>query len=446
MSDMKSNKQMDRLLSEQSSEWIERLKGGKPEDHSEFAGWTMESRRHVRQFLMMAALDKELERFDPERKLAVPDVRHQGAEVVPLNARAEGSATALPEEASNAPTVGDARSAAVSRQTTFGTSAVPGVPTSRRATQSLWWSFAAMLVVFIGVAVTVYLLPRNGGWQELSTAVGEQRSVELLDGSVVHLNTGTRVAVRLSETTRDIRLLEGEALFKVYHDPSRPFRVHTFGAVIQAIGTQFNVYRRADGATVSVVEGRVQISTGDDGAAGTNRSPQSPGGLEGNTNAQPNETAASSGTAAGATGDSSGTNGSAGTAAVGGRAAEAGVPAGVTRLAAGEEARIDGKGRIEAQRDADVSRSTAWRERRLIFKQDSLGKIVTEFNRYNRVPQFKLIGTSVATRRYSGAFSVDDPESLSSLLASEPDLFVQRSGDEILVRARLETGSFANSP
>jgi transmembrane sensor len=388
MSDMKTNNQIDRLLAEESSAWLERLKKGKPEDRAEFAEWTMESRRHLRHFLMMTALDEELRSFDPERKHAVPDVRHQGAEVVALT---EHGAEPHP-----------------------GT--VAATPSATRVSSYRWWSLAATLVVFVGIALTAYLLRWNSGWQEFSTAVGEQRSIELLDGSLVHLNTGSRVAVRLSEGTRDIRLLEGEALFKVHKDPNRPFRVHTFGAVIQAIGTQFNVYRRMDGTTVSVVEGRVQISSGEPEVSPRAEQPGS--------------------------GD---TRDGAGSANGAGQVVEAASPL-VTRLAAGEEASIDSSGRIETQHNADVSRSTAWRERRLVFKQDSLGKIVTEFNRYNRVPQFKLIGTSVSTRRYSGAFSVDDPESLSSLLASEPDLLVQRSGDDILVRARNETGSFASSP
>lgn len=383
MSDMKPNNQIDKLLVEESSEWIETLKRGNPEDTAAFSKWLLESRRHMRSFLMMTALDEELRHFDPERKHTISDLRGTGAEVVKLNERADMPPVASVPD-SKSPGSDKAQSASPVSVASAGHRAI-----------SRWWSLAAMLAVFVGLAATAYWLPRNSGWQEIATATGEQRSIELADGSLMHLNTGSRVAVRLGDHTRDIRLLEGEALFKVHHDPTRPFRVHTLGTVIQAIGTQFNVYRQSDGATVSVLEGRVQIG-----------------------------------------GDASGAS----------DAAEVSVPAGVTRLAAGEEARIDEKGRIQAESKADVERSTAWRQRRLIFKQDSLGTIVTEFNRYNRVPQFKLIGTRVSTRRYSGAFNVDDPESLSELLASEPDLLVQRSGDEILVRARLETGTFANSP
>src|SRR5262249_31967908 len=97
--------------------------------------------------------------------------------------------------------------------------------------------------------------------QTYRTGVGEQRRVELADGSVVHLNSKSRVRVIYSDRARDFRLLEGEALFKVGHDAARPFRVRAGDNLIRALGTQFNVLRRPSGTTVQVIEGAVQVST-----------------------------------------------------------------------------------------------------------------------------------------------------------------------------------------
>ena len=55
-------------------------------------------------------------------------------------------------------------------------------------------------------------------------------------------------------------MLRGEALFRVHHDAGRPFRVYTDDAIVQAVGTQFDVYRRDDGTVVSVLEGRVDVT------------------------------------------------------------------------------------------------------------------------------------------------------------------------------------------
>jgi len=51
---------------------------------------------------------------------------------------------------------------------------------------------------------------------------------------VVYLNTHSHVAIRFTAHTREVRLLDGEALFRVHHDTSRPFRVSTDDAVVQA--------------------------------------------------------------------------------------------------------------------------------------------------------------------------------------------------------------------
>ncbi|MEJ1960796.1 MAG: hypothetical protein WDO56_04325 [Gammaproteobacteria bacterium] len=111
-------------------------------------------------------------------------------------------------------------------------------------------------------------------------------------------------------------------------------------------------------------------------------------------------------------------------------------PKATTFLSAGEEAEIDKGGHVADAHHADVARVSAWSERRLVFKQESLAEIVTQFNRYNRSPRFTVVGTSIAERRYSGAFNADDPQSLRALLAGEPDLVVEQHNDEIVIRAR----------
>ena len=50
-----------------------------------------------------------------------------------------------------------------------------------------------------------------------------------------------------------------EALFRVAQDTSRPFTVKSYDLRVRAIGTQFDVYRKDSGTTVSVVEGRVAL-------------------------------------------------------------------------------------------------------------------------------------------------------------------------------------------
>jgi transmembrane sensor len=95
------------------------------------------------------------------------------------------------------------------------------------------------------------------------TAVGENSSVALVDGSVIALAGDTRIEVRLSENLRAVELTKGEALFKVAKDSARPFKVRAGDATIIAVGTEFNVERDSDRAVVSVTEGRVVVKPAD---------------------------------------------------------------------------------------------------------------------------------------------------------------------------------------
>src|SRR5690606_6030511 len=77
--------------------------------------------------------------------------------------------------------------------------------------------------------------------EEYITYVGEQRLVQLEDGSQVRLNTNTRIQVSYSRQTRRIDLLQGEAYFDVSKDPQRPFEVIANHSIVRALGTEFNV-------------------------------------------------------------------------------------------------------------------------------------------------------------------------------------------------------------
>ena len=96
--------------------------------------------------------------------------------------------------------------------------------------------------------------------QRFSTRMGEVRVVALADGSVVTLNTASRMSVRFSRRQRLIRLLGGEALFDVAKDSSRPFLVAAGDLNVQAVGTSFTV-RLIEGAPAQVVvrEGVVEV-------------------------------------------------------------------------------------------------------------------------------------------------------------------------------------------
>ena len=94
-----------------------------------------------------------------------------------------------------------------------------------------------------------------------STATGENRTVLLEDGSVIHLNTRTTLRWQFDEDIRRVDLIEGEALFDVTPEADRPFVVHAGAGMVRVLGTRFNVHRKnGTDVVVTVLEGRVEVA------------------------------------------------------------------------------------------------------------------------------------------------------------------------------------------
>lgn len=163
-----------------------------------------------------------------------------------------------------------------------------------------------------------------GGWYWVqsmgvyATAVGEQRVVQLADGSSVRLDTGSRVRVRFDGDRRLVDLEQGQALFTVAHDSRRPFVVAAGATQVTAVGTVFDVRREAQEVRVTLVSGVVDVRGGQ------------------------------------------------------GRGAQ--------RMIAGHQAKVTGPD-IRTSR-IDVSAVTGWTEGRVEFRDTPLKQAVSEVNRY----------------------------------------------------------------
>ena len=81
----------------------------------------------------------------------------------------------------------------------------------------------------------------------------------LPDGSVLGLNVVTRASYIVTPKKREVRLAEGEAVFFVRKDSSRPFVVRAGDYEIRAIGTAFNVRCRDGLVDVAVIDGSVLV-------------------------------------------------------------------------------------------------------------------------------------------------------------------------------------------
>lgn len=101
-------------------------------------------------------------------------------------------------------------------------------------------------------------------WQQWSsdyaTGVGEQRSFNLPDGSILHLNTHSAVDIHFSHQQRLVSLKRGEIMLTCQPDAQgRPLRVSSREGLFEAAEARF-VVRQQDGCTgLNVARGKVAI-------------------------------------------------------------------------------------------------------------------------------------------------------------------------------------------
>lgn len=201
-----------------------------------------------------------------------------------------------------------------------------------------------------------------------ATARGERRRIVLADGSVLDLNTDSRVRVTLRDAQRDVRIDQGEVLFSVSHDALRPFRVQARDAEVRVTGTRFNVRLEGRAVTVALEEGGVQVFAG-------------PWWRQRTTALRPGD---------------------------------------VLRYVQGEPLTAPAPGNIQA--------IVAWQRGRLVFTDARLSTVVDELNRYLRAP-VRIGDPELATLRIAGTLPIDQPEAAFVVLPRIAPIRVLRADD-----------------
>lgn len=244
---------------------------------------------------------------------------------------------------------------------------------------------------------------RSIGYSTYATDIGEQRSLQLADGSTVELNARSKIRIHYSKHQRSIDLLEGQALFRVAKDGARPFIVRSATTQVRAVGTEFDVYRKESGTVVTVVEGRVAVLT-------------------------PVSELVAGRTAVRMRSENNAKHGSSIKAAENGH-----VDSGkdLSFLSAGEQITITA-GEVQKAGQANVAGAIAWTQRQLVFHYTPLSEVAEEFNRYNE-RQLVIGGAPLAELQISGVFSSTDSASLIHFLREQPGVRVVESGHEIHV-------------
>lgn len=122
---------------------------------------------------------------------------------------------------------------------------------------------AAALIMFTGlVGYGWSAFAVEGTSTQYVTRVGQQRTVNLQDGSALLLDADSAVVVRFERDARRVALLHGRAEFRVRHDQHWPFVVNAAGGTVTDLGTTFQVQIGArDDVDVVLLEGKVSVAT-----------------------------------------------------------------------------------------------------------------------------------------------------------------------------------------
>jgi len=219
-----------------------------------------------------------------------------------------------------------------------------------------------LVVVMLGAGIANWTLAgRNASpslvsaaqHQEFRTRQGQTATVTLVDGSVVTLDANTVLRTRVVWNRRYAQLAQGRAFFRVAHDPTKPFVVLANGRTVTALGTAFEVWVDRDRFGVTLVNGKVRVE-------------QPRPVAQGKVVAAPKTTTLAPGTQLVDT------------------------PTGDWRLV-----------------KVDVGRETSWVEGLLRFRDQPLGQVAEELNRYSK-KKVVIDDPDIAARPIQGAFAAGD--------------------------------------
>ncbi|HKQ81318.1 MAG TPA: FecR domain-containing protein [Steroidobacteraceae bacterium] len=295
------------------------------------------------------------------------------------------------------------------------------------------YACAATLLLTVAVAFVPWLASNvNGINGSYTTAVGQQETVALVDGSTLTLNTNSQVKVEYSDQYRDVQVLQGEVYFQVAKNSHRPFRVYAGNGRVQAVGTAFTVYLRDESMDVTVTEGRISLASLAHGASAL---------LDSDSRSVVHEGEASAAVARADVKD-----------AWNSQQADEGIDShrqsqvkDLALVDAGQRATlgIASKPRdsnaeaVEIQQVdiADIERQLSWRAGQLVFSGEPLAQVIDEVSRYTTV-EIELGDSSIGDIQIGGRFRVGDIESMFIALQTNFGLKVTHVGNNhVLVTA-----------
>ncbi len=149
----------------------------------------------------------------------------------------------------------------------------PAQRSARRSERFVRWTrrIAAILTIPLIVALSVmYFHSRSSGapeWEERMIPMGERGELLLSDGTLLRLNSGTRVTYPVEFNGKQRKIfVDGEIYAEVARDESKPFVVSSGEVRVEVLGTTFNMraYGTDSSVELALIEGSVRFEVDSD--------------------------------------------------------------------------------------------------------------------------------------------------------------------------------------
>ena len=127
-----------------------------------------------------------------------------------------------------------------------------------------WLQAAASLTILIAAACLIWYTSFRNEINTISSDADQTRKTILSDGTLVWLKPNS--TLNFPETFDDAErtvLLKGEALFEVAKDPRHPFVIKCGAFSARVLGTSFNIRTNDKTLELTVLTGKVELSSGD---------------------------------------------------------------------------------------------------------------------------------------------------------------------------------------
>lgn len=222
--------------------------------------------------------------------------------------------------------------------------------------------------------------------QSYTTSIGQQKIINLSDGSQVTLGANSELIESFNASTRQVKLNKGQAFFDIAKNKQRPFLVDSGSANIQVVGTRFDVRRNSSNVKITVEEGIVSVLHT---PAQTPSNPTPPDQLS------------------------------------------------TQRLTAGQQLQVN-KQSLNPVEAVDIAKVASWRNGQLQYRNATLADVIADANRY-RQGRIILSPASLGELRVTSSFNTQQIDTMLEMLSESLPIVSRNIGDQkVLITAELK--------